>query len=377
MCKLYLTVFLTLIFLSGNALALGITPSRTVMDFEPGLSRTITFHIINNENKAMDIEIYKKGDLSDYITLSTERISLSPADSMKGFTTTINLPQSIEGTGRHDNRIGIVEAAPAEGGTMGARIGVEAQLWINVPHEGMYAEIGLSVPDVELGETAVFSINIANKGTEDMTASGKILVYRNDVQVAVLNAGQVFIETGQTRTLKPEWSTQGVSAGQYRAVAVVDYPGETLQAEKTFSIGVFEVGIVNISSVRVSKGTIAKFDIDVENMWNVPVSDVYIELETLKDGESVSKTRSETSSINPLETKTMRVYVDTDGIPTGTYDVRATLYYEGKAVMKELENGLEVIAFVMNSLTLPLTAAVIVIGGGFVLVFGKKKRLRK
>ncbi len=376
MCKLYLTVFLTLMLLSETVFALGITPSRTIIDFEPGFRRTITFYAINNENKTMDIEVYKSGDLSDYITLSTTMISFSPSDSTKEFTVTINLPQSIEGAGRHDNRIGIREAAPPEGTTIGARIGIEAQLWVDVPYPGAYAEISLDAPSVELGETVPFTITIVSRGTEDMTASGKILVYRDYMQVADLNAGQVFVGARETKTLKSEWSTVEAGEGQYRAVAVVDYFGKTAQVEKTFNVGVFEVEIVNISYASVSRGEIARFDIAVKNMWNAP-ADVYIELEALKEGDSVSRTKSETSSLNPLETKTIRVYLDTEELSAGTYDIRAIVYYAGKTAIKELENGLEIIAFALNSLIIPLAAAVILLAAGFVLVYGKKKRLRK
>ena len=373
MKKLCLAFFVLFLLMAENAFAIGIGPSRTIIDFEPGLSRTMVFQVVNTGNKAMDVELYKAGDLSEYITLSTDSLAFSPSETIKSFTVYFTLPQSIAEPGRHDNRIGAVEAAP-EGEWIGARAGVEAQIWFNVPYEGIYAEISLDVPDVELGESVPFSISIRNLGTENMTVSGEILIYSDGVQVASLNSGSVFVEPRETGTLQSTWSTQGVKAGQYKAVAVVTYGGKKSEVEKIFRVGALYAEIINISSATAVLGDIAQFDIALQSMWNEPISDVYIELEIMEDGSPVSKTRSETFSLTPWEVKTVKIYTDSEGLTARKYDVRATLYYADKAAVKELEGGLEVVAFSFDSITLLLIIAIIVIVAGFVLVYEKKKR---
>ena len=64
-----LIVFVLLIFLVGSVSALGITPARTTVDFEPGLRKTVSFSVVNSEGKDMDLIIYPKGELNASISL--------------------------------------------------------------------------------------------------------------------------------------------------------------------------------------------------------------------------------------------------------------------------------------------------------------------
>jgi len=348
MNKLIATALLVSLLLTNTVYAIGISPSRTEIDFEPGLSETFTFYVVNTEKKAMDVGVYKTGDLSEYITLSTNSLSFSQVDSVKSFTVTLNLPQSIEKPGISDNRIGIIESL-LEGIGIGARAGVEAQLWVRVPYPGYYAEVGFDAPDVAVGDTTNFTISITSRGTESMTASGRILVYDGEVQIATLDAGQVSLEPDESKTLQAEWSTQGIKPGLYRAVASVNYPGKTVEVEKTFHIGTLQVEILNISSTRVQLGEIAKFDVALQSIWNEPISDVYVELEIIEGINSPLKTKSETFSLGSWETRTVKIYADTEKLSEGLYDVRATVYYANQTTVKELEKGLEIVTFVLDT----------------------------
>ena len=111
----FVALLLSLSFLPG-VFAIGISPARITMDFEPGLSKTIEYIVFNNENKVLYVEMYKKGDLSQYITLHQISASLQPGEA-KTFTFDLKLPQEISTPGVHDNRIGAIESAPeAQGG---------------------------------------------------------------------------------------------------------------------------------------------------------------------------------------------------------------------------------------------------------------------
>ena len=100
--KLILSALLALfVFMSsaGYASALGITPGRTTMDFEPGLEKTVSFTIFNDEHKAFDAYVYIEGDLRDYITIDQDRFSFSESDNSKGFTYRVKLPQKLDPPG--------------------------------------------------------------------------------------------------------------------------------------------------------------------------------------------------------------------------------------------------------------------------------------
>lgn len=373
---LALILFLT-ILLSPEVSALGISPSRTILDFEPGLERTFQFYALNTQNTELNLEVYVTGALSEYVTTSTDSLHLSPAESMKGFTVSIKLPQDLEKPGIHDTRIGIVESLPGgkEAGTsVAARVGVESQLWIRVPYPGIYAEINLETEDVAVGEDAEFTIGIHNRGTDPITAQGTVKIYDGENMVASLNAGSVFLESKESDNLKVVWSTEGFDTGVYRAVATVKYDGESRETEKTFKIGALTVDLAELHRKNVFPGEIAKMLLEVKSFWNEPITGVYAELETLEGDNVLDKSKSETFDLDPWEARNVTIYVDTEGFDIGEYSGRVTLHYAGQEAVKTFQDRLEV--SVSYDIYIYLAAAVIIVLAAAV-VFRKKKTLKK
>ena len=82
--------------ISGSVFAIGITPGRTTLDFEPGLEKDIEFTIINNDHKDMNVMLYvKTSDDSDMVTLYDNIISMRSYEDFKTLKYTISMPQEI------------------------------------------------------------------------------------------------------------------------------------------------------------------------------------------------------------------------------------------------------------------------------------------
>ena len=64
----------------SQVLALGITPGRTTLNYEPGLEANVAFSVLNNEHKNMQVLFMVQGELNDSITLY---------ENMMGFITTM------------------------------------------------------------------------------------------------------------------------------------------------------------------------------------------------------------------------------------------------------------------------------------------------
>lgn len=364
---------------AGDACALGIGPGRVELDFQPGLSQTLEYLILNNEQKDVTVEVYVGGDLSEYVSCSADTLHFSPQEVTKTFTCDLRLPDSIETPGVRDTRIGVVESMEAvstEGATMGGRVGVESQLWVRVPYPGYYAEIGLSAPNTAIGEDVMFTLKVSNKGTEPFTASGTIKVFDAARELASLDAGQASLQPGESRELTASWPTEGRGAGEYRAIATVDYSGNIKEAEAMFRIGELRAEITGVPKVSVPLGDIAKFRVSVESVWNDPISGIYVDLDVTKSGKSVSSGKSETFSLAGWEKKEVLVYIDTADMAPGTYDVRATLNYMGIASTKDVHGGLEVTSFTLDTFTL-LVLVIIILLGLAVLVYFRRRKVRR
>ncbi len=376
-----LSLALVLVSLTaGSAHALGIGPGRIELDFEPGMSQTFEYFILNNERKAVDVEIYVSGPLAQYITCSESTFSFAPQDVTKTFSCDMSLPESLDTPGLIDNRIGAVESMEAAGGggaTMGGRVGVESQLWITVPYPGYYAVVGLDAPNTASGSDVVFKVSVNNKGTNTFTASGTIKVFDGDLELDSLDLGQRTLKPTQSGTLTVSWPTGGISAGQYRAVATVNYGDKSEEAEKTFSIGELRAEITGIDKAKVPLGNIAKFTAGVESVWNEPIEGMHVTIDVMKiGGGTLVSGKSETFSLAGWEKKDILVYVDASGLDSGVYDVRATLHYLNVTSSKDVLGGLEVTSFIIDAPT-ALVIIIILLAVTAVFVYIKRRKVRR
>ena len=61
---------LAFLMLCGPVMAIGLSPARQEVDFQPGFEHNYSFYVINTEDRELDVEFYVSGDLAEYITLS-------------------------------------------------------------------------------------------------------------------------------------------------------------------------------------------------------------------------------------------------------------------------------------------------------------------
>src|SRR3989338_2920982 len=66
---LLIGIMFIIIVLTENVLALGITPGRTTINFEPGLKKEVQFSVLNAENKEMEVVFFVQGELNESIKL--------------------------------------------------------------------------------------------------------------------------------------------------------------------------------------------------------------------------------------------------------------------------------------------------------------------
>jgi hypothetical protein len=128
-------IFLTIILLFvANAHAIGISPARVVLNFTSSMEMASRIGVLNNEDRAYEVQLYVTGDLAQYVTFNEIKTTLE-SHTGKYFDYSIRLPSWLAGPKKYDTRIGAVQTV-AGSGMLGAVAGVEAQLWINVPDTG-------------------------------------------------------------------------------------------------------------------------------------------------------------------------------------------------------------------------------------------------
>ncbi|MEM4325857.1 MAG: hypothetical protein QXU40_00965 [Candidatus Pacearchaeota archaeon] len=363
--KIILSLLMIIALLSSIS-ALGVSPARIVENFEPNLEKTVTLKVINNERNDFRASIYLRGELSEYITLNQKEISFRANEESKEISYVIKLPAKIEEPGTHRADIVIREIRSGEERgdiTIGSLVAVVSQLHIEVPYPGKYIKANLDVIEAKEGEEAKFFIQVNNLGTENIeNLKARIFILSGEEKIAEIETDRKSVRTKERVELSGTWLVS-TSSGIYKAVAVIDYDGNTLKVEKEFLVGDFFVKLLDVSVKNFRLGDVAKFNILVENIGNLELKNLYsrIILKDLYDNELMNY-KTEETTLEPLSRKELFAYWDTENVEKGRYEGEIEISYEGKSIRRGLRA--EVLDNAINIEVVGITAHVVASRGG-------------
>jgi hypothetical protein len=344
--RLALSVAMAFIIFIGSAgfvSALGVTPGRKTMDFEPGLDQEISFTIVNNDHRAFNAYIYTEGDLKDYITFDKEIVEFNESDNSKPFTYRIRLPEKLDPPGDHWGRIIVMELPTGmevpEGVTqIVATVAVMHQLRVKVPYPGRFMQLELSIQEAVPNESVKFFIKMYNLGTEDIAKAQAVIDIMgptNEV-IATIETDPKSVGSMSREELTAVWNAR-VNPGKYHAVATVRYDGEAGKVEDNFYVGNMLVDVMDVSVKDFRLGGIAKFDVLAESKWNQPIPGVYAHLIINDEQDNkVADFRSASIDMQPFERAHLYAYWDTEGVSEGEYVTRLSLNYGDRSTEREI-----------------------------------------
>jgi hypothetical protein len=350
-----LLVLSSIVFCIQNASAIGITPGRTTLNFEPLMTRNITFAILNSEHRDMNVVLTLKGELADYIRLPDKIIHFSAGEESKSLQYVVNLPERFEKPGRYEGDVVALEVPnfsnsdlEREGTMIMVGVAVISQLYVYVPYPNKYLDAELNVLEANSNENLKFYVPITNRGKLDIAkAKAYIDIYTSmNSKIASFETDEKSVASLNRDELSAEWAAN-VTPGKYRAVATITYDGETLNVEKQFSVGQPLIEIESIEVKDFSLGEIAKFNVMASNKWSEEMKDVYITIDVFNNkNEVMAEFKSPVYNIPALSRKEMILYWDTAGVKEGVYDGKLLLKYGDRSAEKNIQ-----IKITANSLT--------------------------
>ena len=223
---LLIVVIVMFIFTLNNVHALGVAPSREVINYDTD-EHTLTARIINNEHKDMNILLYPQGDLAKYVLLEQNSFSIKSTDAEVSFTYKVKLPENLE-PGTKDITIAVMEFAEEDAANpemIASSIIVLHQLRINVPYPGTFAEGILYVSEDNTDSTITFTTNVINKGTNTLTNVDGELIIKGPANEEICR-----IRSNSLQNLDPQSSDKlvvnwpaNVNPGVYYAEFIVNY----------------------------------------------------------------------------------------------------------------------------------------------------------
>lgn len=326
-----------IVFMTNFIFALGITPSIHRVDFKPNMELEYEFRVIASSDQ--EIEIYASGDLDEYVKFSKKKFT-----GTNSFIATIILPEKLDRPGKHTLLLGAREIVDTGSG-VGTSSAVQVPIVIRVPYPGKYAELSFVMKSANEDESIDYDLLIYSRGDESIDTESKIDVYDNsDNKVESLNLGSKTVLNQDTYNYGGSL-VESYGAGDYRAVATVDYVAGTAKAESRFRVGHLFVDM-NGFSEEVLKLGIQPFNIEIESYWNDPIEDVFAEVYISRDGEKVLDFLTPSTKLDGWQKKILTGYLDTGSLDYGSYDLNVILDYgkrgefEGKfKIVKENESN--------------------------------------
>ncbi|MBI2671249.1 hypothetical protein HYX18_04715 [Candidatus Woesearchaeota archaeon] len=333
-------IFLAVITLISSYInAIGITPGRKTINFEPNYRTTVQFSIINNEKKDMGALIYVEGELNNSVTLHDSIVEFRADEESKSFSYDVKLPNEIKEPGIHEARIVVREIPLAKGTTVGATPAVISQLYVIVPYPGKYAKAKLSVVDTEGNKPVKFFIVIDNLGEQDVVNAKAIIdVYGlNNEKITTINTNSRSIKSKDKGDLYGVWDSKNINPGKYYAKATITYDDEVTETDLVFGIGQLIIDILGIEVNNFKLGGIAKFDIHIENKWSEDLKNVYAEI-SLEDqkGNEIVRFKSSSEEVKKNSKTKLIAFWDSAGFKEGTYNGKVIVYYNDKSTEKQL-----------------------------------------
>ena len=366
---------------------------RDTIFFTPNLEKTYSHAFITNCGFTQDYEAYVRmqqgSNLTKYVTVEPSYFKDIPDKSRTLFTANLKLPEKIEKPGFHEIRVGVRETQSLSGGVFGVRTGAEATITIIVLYPYKYIEWSFSTQNVNVNETATFTINIQNFGEPVIEkAKATIKIYNPEEKlVKTAFSDSKTIMPSKTEILTATFSTKNMEAGEYKAVAILDYDGNKTTKNASFLIGILNVDLIDYTKQFIENST-DKMEIKVKSGWNSKIENIYADVNILdKENRIIEeksfKTVSET--LESWETKTLVGYFNTFGLKPDNYSISITLNYNDvaktefgdieitKAEMPEKEKP-SFIEMISNTTTLFIVIAVLLIANIIWMLLRKRKR---
>lgn len=309
------------------SLAIGVGPAFNKIEFQPSLNQTYSFKVYNTDSKDFYATILVEGSHAEYIHVQ-DNVHIPPGEPFKKIPYNVDLP-SILKPGEHQTKIRVIEVPAGINGTgaVGAALGVSHKITISVPAEGKYLDVQIKVINRQL------EITVTNLGDQRVqSAIVDFTLLDGDREVLFSSEKLYLLNPGAKRIITKNLGALDI--GQYNAKVNLDFDGIQRSFEKIILIGKITVTVNKISVKEFNLGDIAKIDVEVENKWNLILSDMYIDLEVTKDGKPTGSYKSENFNLNPKSVKTISTYWDTSSKEPGNYEATFTIHFAGQTLVE-------------------------------------------
>lgn len=333
-------LFLIMLIIVSQVSALGVMPSSKSMLIDE--IQTYTLKIVNNDKLDFTAFLEIQGGLSEYISLSQEKIEFKKTDDIQRVVVTINIPEGLSiGEGDYENYI-IIEQKFSQTANVKATVSLAHKLTITKPYSEEALQVKTFVTNFERGKQNNFVIEIKSLGVKDIPEAIPIIeIYSaTNHKLETLTADKISLKSGEKKLVDIPWTPE-VPNGKYLARAFVIYGEKTAAFDKAFSVGRPEVFIDSITANAFRLGEVASLNIIISSTWVEPIENVFANIALNKGDRTVYSGKTANKGLSSLGKTNLPAFIDTKGLEPGKYALDITLNYLDMTKQKVFEIFLE------------------------------------
>jgi len=322
---------LAVVMLAGSAFALGISPGKITVIFEPNLKQEVTLKVMG------------ASDISKIESYTRQEGEINPADvlTIKGFVEKngeITLPVIVDLSkldykkltpGNHRVIIGVRQKAP-EGEQFAALVAIQVPIIIFVPYEGLFLSTRIEAGDVEKGEEGSVTAVIKNVGGEKANVASVISIFKEDTEIEKFQIPSFELGVGEEKSITRVFDTSDLEEGEYTAQLAVNVGSYSITKEQKFKVGRIKLSVETIKQ-EYPISEVSKFEMSVKNNWNEEVKNVYAQVEISDKNKEIIEFKTSMFDVPSLDkggTAKVSHFFDSSGIIEGRYNMNVTLFYK-------------------------------------------------
>ncbi len=327
MSKLFLLTLVICLLLSASVFALGVTPARTNILFEPGKEACSPFTVLNIEGIQQRVELSFDGELASYVTMKTRELLFEADEASRTLDLCVTLPDVLE-PGYHSALVFVTGDIPRSRGetTLSFRTSLITEMRVFVPSGVPFVKSEVSATPRSDG-TVSFDAFLRNPGEEAIDDVVMTVDVQNKIGTSLvrLQADPVALPALGTGSAHVVWLE--TLPGEYTAAVTIAYRDTKSVHKQRFVVD--RKGHMSIMELRINdyqQGQVIAFEATVRNDGATELSPVLAEVQMLdEEGRVLASGKSEPLALADEERKKILVYVDASSLADGQYTATLTI----------------------------------------------------
>jgi len=315
-----------------NVYSLGVSPARKLYNYDTDLISG-GVDITNTQDELVNVILYASGDLSEYLKLNQQILTLEPNQKNKKVTYTLELPDDLK-PGRHEIKVHISQAFSESDSNNNVKTlnSITALIFIDVPYPGKFVDGRLNINTGDSARATTFTVSLFSKGDEKINnINGNIIIKGpTNEEIVRLDTNTISLPAKDSSKITASWDDVA-NSGLYYAEAVINYDGEQFILRDTFYVGNKNLKISDLIFENFKLGGLAKVDVLINSFWNKDIDAVHAEIDVIDSKNVIVESFQTLTEIIPaLSSKKLTGYLETKNIQIGDYDFNIKLYYDDK-----------------------------------------------